>query len=64
VAGDSSFFGKQLAAGLFSSVWALIFTLGMLWIINRITSGAGRRCARGTRLDEAIHGETAYVEGL
>ena len=37
LAGDPSFFLKQLAAGLFSSVWALIFTLGMLWIIDRIT---------------------------
>src|SRR6266508_99618 len=30
LAGNSSFFLKQLGAGLFSSVWAFVFTLGML----------------------------------
>src|SRR5205809_1106985 len=37
LAGDSSFFLKQLAAALFSTVWAFGFTLAMLWLINRIT---------------------------
>jgi Amt family ammonium transporter len=64
LAGDSSFFVKQLAAGLFSSVWALIFTLGMLWIIDRITPVRVEDAQEELGLDEAIHGETAYVEGL
>ena len=64
LAGDSSFFLKQLAAGLFSSVWALIFTLGMLWIIDRITPVRVEDAHEELGLDEAIHGETAYVEGL
>src|ERR1700730_10574854 len=64
LAGDSSFFLKQLAAGLFSSVWALIFTLGMLWIIDRITPVRVEETHEELGLDEAIHGETAYVEGL
>src|SRR5216117_3195772 len=62
LAGDSSFFLKQLAAGLFSSVWALIFTLGMLWIIDRITPVRVEDAHEELGLDEAIHGETAYVE--
>ncbi len=60
--GDSSFFLKQLAAGAFSSVWALVFTLGMLWIINRITPVRVEDVHEELGLDEAIHGETAYVE--
>jgi Amt family ammonium transporter len=64
LAGDASFFVKQLAAGLFSSVWALIFTLGMLWIIDRITPVRVEDAHEEVGLDEAIHGETAYVEGL
>src|SRR5213595_2029163 len=64
LAGDPSFFLKQLAAGLFSSVWALIFTLGMLWIIDRITPVRVEDAHEELGLDEAIHGETAYVEEL
>ena len=62
LAGNSSFFLKQLGAGLFSSVWALIFTLGMLWIIDRITPVRVEDAHEELGLDEAIHGETAYVE--
>src|SRR5438477_2889749 len=62
LAGDSSFFLKQLVAGLFSSVWAFVFTLGMLWIIDRITIVRVEDAQEELGLDEAIHGETAYVE--
>src|SRR4029077_7705050 len=34
--GNPSFFMKQCAAVLFSSVWAFVFTLGMLWLIDRV----------------------------
>src|SRR5258708_34224422 len=64
LAGDPSFFLKQLAAGLFSSAWAMIFTLGMLWIIDRITPVRVEDAHEELGLDEAIHGETAYLEGL
>src|SRR6266446_3950980 len=62
LAGDSSFFLKQLGAGLFSSAWAFVFTLGMLWIIDRITIVRVEDAQEEVGLDEAIHGETAYVE--
>ena len=64
LAGDSSFFLKQLGAVLFSSVWAFAFTLGMLWIIDRITIVRVDDTHEELGLDEAIHGETAYIEGL
>jgi len=47
---------------LFSSVWAFVFTLGMLWIIDRITIVRVEDAHEELGLDEAIHGETAYVE--
>src|SRR5436189_189927 len=62
LAGDSSFFLKQLGAGLFSTVWAFAFTLGMLWIIDRITIVRVADTHEEVGLDEALHGETAYVE--
>ncbi len=64
LAGNSIFFFKQLAAALFSTVWAFAFTLGMLWIINHITPVRVEDAQEELGLDEAIHGETAYVEGL
>src|SRR5450631_2804872 len=64
LAGDSSFFLKQLGAVLFSSVWAFAFTLGMLCIIDRITIVRVDDTHEELGLDEAIHGETAYIEGL
>ncbi|MDQ2824251.1 MAG: hypothetical protein M3R29_02260, partial [Verrucomicrobiota bacterium] len=51
-----------LGAGLFSSVWAFVFTLGMLWIIDRITIVRVEDAHEEVGLDEAIHGEIAYIE--
>src|SRR6267142_2011776 len=62
LAGDSSFFFKQLGAGLFSSLWAFVFTFGMLWIIDRVTIVRVEDAHEELGLDEAIHGETAYAE--
>jgi Amt family ammonium transporter len=64
LAGNSAFFVKQCVAVLLSSVWAFAFTFGMLWLIDRVTPV---KVAAGTEeigLDEALHGETAYVEAL
>jgi Amt family ammonium transporter len=63
IAGNPSFFLKQCAAVVISSAWAFVFTLGMLFVIDKITAvrvGAG---AQEIGLDEALHGETAYLEG-
>ena len=60
--GNTSFFMKQLAAVVFSSVWAFTFTLGMLWVIDRVTPVKVDESAQDVRLDEFLHGEIAYLD--
>jgi Amt family ammonium transporter len=62
--GNASFFGKQLAAVLISSVWAFTFTYGMLWLINFITPVRVEERHEEIGLDEALHGEIAYLESM
>ena len=62
LAGNSGFFFKQCVAVLFSSAWAFLFTLGMLWIINKITAVKVQDVYEEIGLDEALHGEKAYLE--
>ncbi|HPF35171.1 MAG TPA: ammonium transporter [Candidatus Krumholzibacteria bacterium] len=57
--GGSAFFVKQVAAIAGSSLYAFVFTYGMLWLINLITPVRTTETEEGT-LDEALHGETAY----
>ena len=59
--GDASFFMKQCVAVIFSSVWAFGFTLAMLWLINRVTTVRVSEAGEQSGLDEAEHGEIAYV---
>jgi Amt family ammonium transporter len=53
---------KQLVAVLFSSVWAFLFTLAMLKIINTFTPVRVDEASEKLGLDEALHGEHAYEE--
>ena len=62
LAGNSTFFIRQVLAVLFSSAWAFFFTLGMLWLIDRITPVKVEKGHEEVGLDEALHGEQAYVE--
>src|SRR5579883_607810 len=62
--GNSTFFGKQVVAILVSSVWAFVFTYGMLWLINKITPVRVQEEHEVLGLDVVLHGETAYVESL
>jgi len=64
LAGDSSFFLKQCAAVVLSSIWALVFTLVMLWLINKITPVRVDDVQEQVGLDEALHGEKAYLESM
>jgi Amt family ammonium transporter len=58
--GAWSFFGKQLAAGFGCSVYAFGFTYIALVAINKFTPvRVGEAAEQG--LDEAMHGESAYV---
>jgi Amt family ammonium transporter len=61
LAGNSAFFLKQMAAVAISSVWAFGFTYGMLWLINLFTPVKVEQGAEEGGLDEALHGETAYL---
>jgi len=62
LAGNTSFFFKQVVAVLVSSVWAFGFTYAMLWLIDKITPVRVGSEFEGIGLDEAIHGERAYVD--
>ncbi|MGH9418489.1 MAG: ammonium transporter, partial [Thermoanaerobaculia bacterium] len=62
--GNSHFFLVQLGAVLLSSVWAFVFTYGMLWLIERVTPVKVGTASESEGLDSALHGETAYVETI
>jgi Amt family ammonium transporter len=59
--GNSHFFLVQLGAVSISSVWAFVFTLGMLWLINKITPVKVSEAEEEAGLDHSLHGEKAYV---
>jgi ammonium transporter, Amt family len=60
--GNPRFFFVQLGAVAFSSVWAFVFTLGMLWAINKVTPVRVEDATEEMGLDEGLHGERAYLE--
>lgn len=57
--GGTKFFTTQVLAVVGSSIYAFIFTFGMLWLINKVTPVRTSETEEGT-LDESLHGETAY----
>jgi Amt family ammonium transporter len=64
LAGNPAFFFKQCVAVVLSSVWAFVFTLGMLWLIDRFTPVRVEESHEEIGLDEALHGEQAYLEAI
>jgi ammonium transporter, Amt family len=60
--GNPGFFAVELGAVAVSSVWAFAFTLGMLWLINKVTPVRVSAVAEEIGLDDEIHGEIAYHE--
>ena len=62
--GNPAFFLKQCAAVVLSSVWAFVFTYAMLWLINKVTPVRVSAIEEEAGLDEALHGEKAYFEGV
>jgi Amt family ammonium transporter len=60
--GNYWFFLKQLAATLFSSVWAFVFTLGMLKVIDWVTPVRVTEGEEQIGLDSSLHGEHAYED--
>ncbi|NUQ52910.1 MAG: ammonium transporter [Phycisphaerales bacterium] len=59
--GNTHFFLVQLAAVAISSAWAFIFTIGMLWLIDRVTPVKVPEDTEAVGLDEGLHGEQAYA---
>jgi Amt family ammonium transporter len=62
LAGQAGFFFKQVAAVLLSTGWAFSFTFGMLWLINHVTLVRVADVEEALGLDEALHGERAYLD--
>jgi len=56
------FFFIQLGAVAISSIWAFVFTLGMLWLIDKLTPVRVEDATEEMGLDEGLHGERAYLE--
>jgi Amt family ammonium transporter len=59
--GNARFFVIELGAVVISSIWAFVFTLGMLWAIDRITPVRVKDATEEMGLDEGLHGEQAYL---
>jgi len=62
--GGGTFFLKQLVAVVSAAAYAFIFTYVMLVIINLITKVKVKPEEEDAGLDEALHGERAYDEGV
>ena len=60
LSGNPVFFLKQCAAIILSSVYAVGFTYGMLWVINRVTPVSLTREQEESGLDRVLHDEQAY----
>jgi len=59
--GNGSFFVKQLVGVAVAIGWAFIVTYALLWAINKVTPVRVSHEAEHSGLDDALHGETAYV---
>jgi ammonium transporter, Amt family len=59
--GGVSFFLKETIAVVGASIYAFVFSYGMLVIINKITPVKVSEIDEETGMDEALHGEVAYL---
>jgi Amt family ammonium transporter len=62
--GNPHFFLVELGAVCLASVWAFVFTYGMLWVIDRVTPVKVGEAGETEGLDKSLHGEVAYIEAL
>ena len=58
--GGVAFFGKQLAAVTFASVYAFAVTLGIFFLLGKTMSLRTSEKVETQGLDGELHGETAY----
>ncbi len=61
LAGNADFFFKELAAVVFSTVYAFVFTYGMLWLIDRVIAVHVTPGVEEIGLDAGLHREEAYI---
>ena len=59
--GNYSFFFKQVVTVVVSSIYAFGITYFMLVVINKITPVKVEQVEEESGLDEALHGEQAYL---
>jgi Amt family ammonium transporter len=64
LAGNPTFFLKEVAAVLLSSAWAFGFTYGMLWLIDRVTPVRVAAGVEESGLDSGLHREEAYLGAI
>jgi ammonium transporter, Amt family len=62
--GGSAFFVKEVVATLGAALYAFVFTYIMLIIIDKITKVRVPEHVEDKGLDEGLHGEVAYDEGV
>jgi Amt family ammonium transporter len=60
LAGNPSFLVTEVEAVVLAAVWSLVFTYGMLWLIDRVTPVHVSPETEDTGLDQGLHGEIAY----
>jgi len=60
LAGNSSFFVVEVGAVLLATVWSFVFTLAMLWLIDKVTPVRVSADTEDAGLDLGLHGEIAY----
>ncbi len=59
--GESTFFMAEVVGILVAVVWAFIVTYVLLWVINKVTPVRVSDAEEQAGLDNALHGETAYI---
>ena len=59
--GNASFFWKQTVAVSGAAAYAFVFSYFMLWLINKVTPVRTSVQEENVGLDEAQHGESAYI---
>ena len=62
--GDTGFFMVQVGAVTIAAIYAFVFTYGMLAGINFITPVKVTEEQETSGIDQSIHGEKAYDEGV
>ncbi|MBA3704938.1 MAG: ammonium transporter [Bacteroidetes bacterium] len=62
--GGSSFFIKEVVATIGAAAYGFIFTYAMLILINKVTPVRVAEHIEDKGLDEGVHGEVAYDEGV